>query len=631
MKKELIICLVFVLFLYPISASNMYNYVYNGSSWIPALATADGQQKYWIDMANATYGNVVSNLTVGESILVSGNLNVTGVSYLGDLTFDAENVTFKGGGDMYASGGSIFYNNGSETIDLRVRNIPENAVMSFNLASCPSGWTLADGTSGTPDLRGIFVRGAGVSGSMLMANGTNFSATYGEYGNDSMQQITGGARFRNLQDANLVILSSDIYGAFDIEYTSTTTTIGASASGTTQQPQRLLFDSATSTAQGGARTGAETAPASYALIYCVKTAEDSATSNSIWQTIGDLITPVNSSKDFAINNSDFYVNVTSGNVGIGTGSPEYVLDVNGAGSGIFQAIRTYSDTTTDSSSLFFMRSHSDTFGSMSTTQDTELLGLLRFYGVDANNDYREATAIYNVQDGNAGASNVPGAMTFRTNNTERMRITPSGNVGIGTSSPEVKLDVYDINTGGYVAYFRNAGGGVNNHGIKIRAGDSGAGTTAILAEFTRNDDTNLGEIIKNGASSVAYSTSSDRRLKDIDGNLKNEVDVIDLLKNLNPVYGNFKEEKDIKRGMFIAQDVELFIPDIVTGSENENRTIIDDEGNEKTVPKYLGLDYGKLTPYLWAISQKQQELIEGKQIEIDALKEIICRRLGEGC
>jgi len=31
--------------------------------------------------------------------------------------------------------------------------------MSFNLASCPSGWIEADGTNGTPDLRGAFIRG----------------------------------------------------------------------------------------------------------------------------------------------------------------------------------------------------------------------------------------------------------------------------------------------------------------------------------------------------------------------------------------------------------------------------------------------------------------------------------------
>lgn len=36
---------------------------------------------------------------------------------------------------------------------------PSGAIMAFNLATCPTGWTAANGTSGTPDLRGEFVRG----------------------------------------------------------------------------------------------------------------------------------------------------------------------------------------------------------------------------------------------------------------------------------------------------------------------------------------------------------------------------------------------------------------------------------------------------------------------------------------
>lgn len=36
---------------------------------------------------------------------------------------------------------------------------PEGAVMAFYLASCPEGWAPADGTNGTPDLRGVFIRG----------------------------------------------------------------------------------------------------------------------------------------------------------------------------------------------------------------------------------------------------------------------------------------------------------------------------------------------------------------------------------------------------------------------------------------------------------------------------------------
>lgn len=40
-------------------------------------------------------------------------------------------------------------------------SIPSGAIMPFYLSSCPTGWMLADGTNGTPDLRGAFIRGLG--------------------------------------------------------------------------------------------------------------------------------------------------------------------------------------------------------------------------------------------------------------------------------------------------------------------------------------------------------------------------------------------------------------------------------------------------------------------------------------
>jgi hypothetical protein len=46
-------------------------------------------------------------------------------------------------------------------------------------------------------------------------------------------------------------------------------------------------------------------------------------------------------------------------------------------------------------------------------------------------------------------------LTFGTNNTERARIDSSGNVGIGTSSPSKKLDVYLGTTGTVEQYLRN--------------------------------------------------------------------------------------------------------------------------------------------------------------------------------
>lgn len=41
---------------------------------------------------------------------------------------------------------------------------PEGAVVAFNLGACPEGWAPADGTNGTPNLQGMFVRGRDVPG-----------------------------------------------------------------------------------------------------------------------------------------------------------------------------------------------------------------------------------------------------------------------------------------------------------------------------------------------------------------------------------------------------------------------------------------------------------------------------------
>ena len=48
--------------------------------------------------------------------------------------------------------------------------------MAFNLSACPTGWIPADGTNGTIDLRGQFIRGLNTSTSGLDPNRTLASA-----------------------------------------------------------------------------------------------------------------------------------------------------------------------------------------------------------------------------------------------------------------------------------------------------------------------------------------------------------------------------------------------------------------------------------------------------------------------
>jgi len=119
--------------------------------------------------------------------------------------------------------------------------------------------------------------------------------------------------------------------------------------------------------------------------------------NSSWATIA--------SSQWTTSGSDIYYN--TGNVGIGTSSPTTKLHVSDTGTGTL--ISSSSDTTNTGFSW----------------SDGTISGVLVASGVGG-------TALYTQ-------SNHP--TVFGTNNTERMRIDSSGNVGIGTSTPNTKFHV----------------------------------------------------------------------------------------------------------------------------------------------------------------------------------------------
>lgn len=143
-----------------------------------------------------------------------------------------------------------------------------------------------------------------------------------------------------------------------------------------------------------------------------------------------------------------------------------------------------------------------------------------------------------------------GVITIRTNNVEKMRVTPSGLVGIGTKNPVAQLDVDGASpitntSGGYWNINPPAvwtGGGGNPQNYSIRA------SNWVLAQ--------------------AYWTFSDERLKEKLGYSDSSAD-LDTMMQLKIADYRFKDK--VRNGAaeqkkVIAQDVEKVFPQAVTRS-----------------------------------------------------------------
>ncbi|MDD2870469.1 MAG: hypothetical protein PHS49_00635 [Candidatus Gracilibacteria bacterium] len=98
--------------------------------------------------------NIKSGIFQGIGILLV--IGISGVAY-GAYVSISSDVT---DGQTLTSG---LFNNVLEnqrSLKILVDNAaPAGFVGAFNLASCPTGWIPANGSNGTPDLRGEFIRG----------------------------------------------------------------------------------------------------------------------------------------------------------------------------------------------------------------------------------------------------------------------------------------------------------------------------------------------------------------------------------------------------------------------------------------------------------------------------------------
>jgi hypothetical protein len=219
-----------------------------------------------------------------------------------------------------------------------------------------------------------------------------------------------------------------------------------------------------------------------------------------------------------------YLATVSGNVGVGTSSPSYKLDVQGGQASLF-----------------------NTGASANSTIAYRNSGKNWYVGLRG-----DTSNVWAVADDSAF----------------RMAIDTSGNFMVGTTSASIgRLNSYtNVNTLAAAAFISTASGDVGNRSLYISKFDNNSTTSQVFIQFAINAaSSGSGQINANGANAAAFGTYSDERLKENISDLPSQLANICALR---PVEFDYKDGSGHQIG-FIAQEMQEVYSDAVgTGADD---------------------------------------------------------------
>ncbi len=224
----------------------------------------------------------------------------------------------------------------------------------------------------------------------------------------------------------------------------------------------------------------------------------------------------------------------SGNLGLGTTSPNEKVTIASSGSASYVQICDSSTGTTSGDGLFL--------GSFNGAAELK-------------------TKENNI-------------LAFGTNNAERARIDASGNLLVGTTTSAQTLSTNNVLT-------------LKAPGITTVWG---VGPTSSFGSFYVSTG---GTGVSLASGSTSWGTVSDERQKDI---IEPIADAVAKVLSLRSVIGKYKTDADgTRRSFLIAQDVQAALPEAIDVGEDEANT--------------LSVKYTEIIPLLVAAIKEQQALI----------------------
>tara|TARA_R110002020_G_scaffold173984_2_gene364990 strand:+ start:5582 stop:7549 length:1968 start_codon:yes stop_codon:yes gene_type:complete len=617
------------------TARNIGGVSFNGSAAInlPGVNAAGNQN------TSGTAAGLSATLAVG-----SGGTGVTSITALKNVLDDetwtfANNITVTGTLTVNGTGNSAF--NGDLYIVEKKLNISTpsggNAYVKFSdTNSSAKNWRVGTSLSSrgvfniyneTDDLLAFNILANGnvgigttspdqklhVSGTIHQSDGT--ADTYFGLGSDNDNYIStngGFTRFRN-GGTTLLNISSVGLATFKSSYIAANQyggelTVGGSS---TDFGIAMKYD------QGGATSG---------TIYCSPGYTNSGTTLKLGTG----------------SNTNQLVLKGDGNVGIGTTSPDQLLDIKGTNahnkiksyfSGTYISGFTFSDGNggiwydAENDDLFLNAGHANS-QMVFNAGGSEKMRILANgnVGIGINSPIDKLHVVSHIRSSNSSDASkftqfttdgvyVQGAqnaylysaqnITFYGGGAVKMTLATGGNLALGATSNDAKFFVYGNNhggTGNYLGYFYNDGNGQDRYGVRINGGaNDGSGTTYYI----RCDDGDATEVggLRNNSGTFQIYDASDSSLKE---NIEDtDIKGLDRINALKVRKFNWKKNGILNVAGFVAQEVENAIP----------------EASSPMDSGLLSVSVTSMIPTLVKAIQEQQAQIELLKQEVESLKQ----------